>query len=239
MAELPQVIVALDRSSREEILSLADRLSGIVGMMKIGLQAYTANGPSIISDLHDRDIDVFLDLKFHDIPNTVLHAVQEAVQLGISLLTVHTVGGGEMLKAAVEGARGSSTRILGVTVLTSHDEASLAEMGFGEDLHQTVLRLASLGVRGGIDGVVASPHEIRSLREHLGSDVLIVTPGIRSAGDASGDQRRTMSASEALEAGADYLVIGRPITQAADPVEAARKIMSGIRSGSSFDAETS
>ncbi|MBW3671533.1 MAG: orotidine-5'-phosphate decarboxylase, partial [Acidobacteria bacterium] len=163
----------------------------------------------------------------------------EAVRLGVSLLTVHTVGGGEMLKAAVEGARGSSTRILGVTVLTSHDGASLAETGFGDDLHQTVLRLGSLGIRSGIDGVVASPHEIHSLREHLGSDVLIVTPGIRSAGEASGDQRRTMSASEALDAGADYLVVGRPITKATDPVEAARNIMTGTTSGSGLDVETS
>ncbi len=225
MPEHSRIIVALDRSSRDEILSLADRLTGIVGMMKVGLQAFTANGPSIVAELQERQIDVFLDLKFHDIPNTVLHAVQEAVKLSVSLLTVHTSGGSAMLRAAVEGARGSSTRILGVTVLTSHDEESLAETGMSGTLHETVLRLATLGVRSGIDGVVASPHEIRTIREHLGNDVLIVTPGIRAAGDATGDQKRTMSASEALRAGADYLVIGRPITQAPDPAEAARRIL--------------
>ena len=232
MPEHPQIIVALDRSSRDDILSMADRLSGIVGMMKVGLQAFTANGPSIVEELQERQIDVFLDLKFHDIPNTVLHAVQEAVKLGVSLLTVHTSGGTAMLRAAVEGARGSSTRILGVSVLTSHDETSLAETGVTGTVHDTVLRLATLGARSGIDGVVASPHEIRSIREHLGDQVLIVTPGIRAAGDATGDQKRTMSAPEALRAGADYLVIGRPITQAGDPAEAAKRIVGESREGS-------
>lgn len=225
MAEHPRIIVALDRSSKDDILSLADRLSGIVGMMKVGLQAFTANGPSIVSELRDRQIDVFLDLKFHDIPNTVLHAVQEAVELGVSLLTVHTSGGGAMLRAAVEGARGSSTRILGVTVLTSHDETSLSEIGIGSDVPETVLKLATLGSRNGIDGVVASPREVRFLRDHLGENLIIVTPGIRAVGEASGDQKRTMSAAEALKAGADYLVIGRPITEASDPADAARSVL--------------
>lgn len=202
-------------------------------MMKLGLQAFTANGPSIVAELRDRDIEVFLDLKFHDIPNTVLHAVQEAVRLDVSMLTVHTSGGAAMLKAAVEGARGSSTRILGVTVLTSHDESSLGDTGVSGTMQETVLRLATLGVRSGIDGVVASPHEIRAIREHLGRDVLIVTPGIRAVDDAAGDQKRTMSAPEALRAGADYLVIGRPITQAADPAEAARRILDARRENGS------
>lgn len=194
-------------------------------MMKLGLQAFTANGPPIVSELRERDIEVFLDLKFHDIPNTVLHAVQESVRLGVSLLTVHTSGGVDMLRAAVEGARGSSTRILGVTILTSHDESSLAETGLGPGIEEAVLRLARIGARAGIDGVVASPREIRVLREQQGTEFLIVTPGIRRPEEAIADQKRTMGAAEALAAGADYLVIGRPITAAADPAEAARMIL--------------
>ena len=221
-----RIIVALDRSSRDEILSLADRLTGVVGMMKLGLQAFVSNGPGIVEELRAREIDVFLDLKFHDIPNTVLHAVQESVRLGVSLLTVHTSGGPDMLRAAAEGARGSATRVLGVTILTSHDADSLAEVGIRDSVEESVLRLAGVAARSGIDGVVASPLEIRSIREQQGEGFLIVTPGIRSSTDAAGDQRRTMSAGEALDAGADYLVIGRPITGAADPAEAARLLIS-------------
>lgn len=219
-----QIIVALDRSSREEILSLADRLSGAVGMMKLGLQAFTANGPSIVGELQDRGIEVFLDLKFHDIPNTVLHAVQESVRLGVKLLTIHTLGGVQMMRAAVEGARDSETRLLGVTILTSHDQASLGEIGLDGSIGDTVGRLAEMAQRSGVDGVVASPLEIASLRERHGDGFLIVTPGIRSSADAAGDQRRTMSAREALAAGASHLVVGRPITAAPDPREAVARL---------------
>ncbi|MDX1582844.1 MAG: orotidine-5'-phosphate decarboxylase, partial [Thermoanaerobaculia bacterium] len=212
-----------------EILSFADRLGGMIGMMKLGLQAFIANGPRIVRDLRDREIDVFLDLKLHDIPNTVFRAVQESVQLDVSLLTIHAAGGVEMMQAAVEGAKGSGTRILGVTVLTSHDEASLKETGMVEDVETAILGLSALAARSGVDGVVASPREIGAIRSQHEEGFLIVTPGIRTSNDAKGDQRRTTSASTALREGADYLVIGRPITDAPDPVEAVMRILEESR----------
>jgi orotidine-5'-phosphate decarboxylase len=225
MEDSRRIIVALDRSSRDEILRLADDLSDSVGMMKVGLQAFTALGPSLVEELLARKLAVFLDLKYHDIPNTVAHAVKEAVRLGVSFLTVHTSGGAEMMRAAVEAAGQSPTSILGVTVLTSQDDATLAETGVAGSVEASVLRLCELAVRSGVGGVVASPREIVPIRESHGTALTIVTPGIRGPGDAAGDQRRTMTAREAFAAGASYLVVGRPITAAQNPREAVLRLL--------------
>jgi orotidine-5'-phosphate decarboxylase len=225
MEDSRRIIVALDRSSRDEILRLADDLSDTVGMMKVGLQAFTAVGPKLVEELLARKLAVFLDLKYHDIPNTVAHAVKEAVRLGVSFLTVHTSGGAEMMRAAVEAAEDSATSILGVTILTSQDDATLAETGVAGSIEEAVLRLCDLAVRSGVGGVVASPREIVSIRESHGTELTIVTPGIRGPGDAVGDQRRTMTAREAFAAGANYLVVGRPITAAKHPREAVIRLL--------------
>lgn len=219
-----RLVVALDRSSREEILSLADALHGAVGMLKIGLQAYVANGPSIVRELVGRGEKVFLDLKFHDIPNTASHAVAEARRLGASIVNVHASGGTAMMRACRDALPRGEGLLLGVTVLTSLGDDDLAEIGFGQGSETSVLRLARLAQDAGLDGVVASPHEIRAIREACGHDFVILSPGIRGAKDAAGDQKRTMSASQAVDAGASYVVVGRPITEARDPRVAAEAI---------------
>ncbi len=219
-----RLVVALDRSSREEILSLADALHGAAGMLKIGLQAYVANGPSIVRELVGRGEKVFLDLKFHDIPNTASHAVAEARRLGASIVNVHASGGTAMMRACRDALPRGEGLLLGVTVLTSLGDDDLAEIGFGQGSETSVLRLARLAQDAGLDGVVASPHEIRAIREACGHDFVILTPGIRGVADAAGDQKRTMSASQAVDAGASYVVVGRPITEARDPRVAAEAI---------------
>ena len=207
-----KIIVALDVPSVNEGLALINALSGAVGFFKIGLQSYTANGPALIGPAGK----VFLDLKLHDIPNTVGKAVEAAGRLGVKMLTLHLSGGGEMLRAAVR-ARKNDMLLLGVTVLTSSTDETLREIGVAEKTSEQVLRLARLGVENGIDGLVASPHEVRLLREQFGAEIKIVTPGIRPAGADPGDQKRFATPRQAIEAGADYLVIGRPITAAANP----------------------
>lgn len=222
-----RLVVALDRSSRPDILSLAAAVRGAAGMVKIGLQAYVANGPSIVRALVERGDKVFLDLKFHDIPNTASHAVAEARQLGASIVNVHASGGAVMLRACRAAMPRGEGLLLGVTVLTSLGDADLAEVGFAHGSETSVLRLARLAQDAGLDGVVASPREIRAIREACGPDFVILTPGIRGASDATGDQKRTMSATEAIEAGASYVVVGRPITEATDPRAAAVAIWDG------------
>src|SRR5438477_2095720 len=199
-----KIIVALDVPSTKEGLSLITALSGAVGFFKIGLQSYTANGSALIGPAGK----VFLDLKLHDIPNTVAKAVEAANTLGVKMLTLHLSGGGEMIRAAVR-ARKSDLLLLGVTVLTSSMDETLREIGVAEKTSEHVLRLARLGVENGIDGLVASPHEARLLREEFGDRIKIVTPGIRPAGADAGDQKRFTTPLEAIEAVADYLVIGR------------------------------
>lgn len=216
-----RLVVALDRSTREEILTLADRLHGTAGMLKIGLQAYVANGPSIVRALVARGEKVFLDLKFHDIPNTASHAVAEARRLGASIVNVHASGGTAMMRACREALPRGEGLLLGVTVLTSLGDDDLAAVGYREGAEATVLRLARMAQDAGLDGVVASPKEIASIRAACGPDFVILTPGIRGAGEAAGDQKRTMSASEAVASGANYVVVGRPITDAPDPRGAA------------------
>jgi orotidine-5'-phosphate decarboxylase len=215
-----KIIVALDVPSAEEGRALICALSGAVGFFKIGLQSYTADGQALIRPAGN----VFLDLKLHDIPNTVAKAVEAAEALGVKMLTLHLSGGSEMIRAAVR-ARKNDMLLLGVTVLTSSTDETLREVGVAEKMSEQVLRLARLGVAEGIDGLVASPHEARVLREEFGDRIKIVTPGIRPAGSDPGDQKRFATPREAIESGADYLVIGRPITAAPDPRAAVGRIV--------------
>jgi orotidine-5'-phosphate decarboxylase len=221
-----KIIVALDVPSEEEARSLIELLAGEVGAFKIGLQRYTADGPDLVRAAASFG-PVFLDLKLHDIPNTVAKAVEAADRLGVQMLTLHLSGGSEMIRAAV-AARKSKMLLLGVTVLTSSNDATLEEIGVSSTTAGQVLRLARLGVANGIDGLVASPQETRMLRQEFGDRIKIVTPGIRPLGSKTGDQKRIASPREAVEAGADYLVIGRPITGAPDPKAAVRSIVAEL-----------
>jgi orotidine-5'-phosphate decarboxylase len=221
-----KIIVALDVPSQEKARTLLGLLAGEVGAFKIGLQRYTADGPELVR-VATMSGPVFLDLKLHDIPNTVANAVESADRLGVQMLTLHLSGGGEMIRAAV-AARKSKMLLLGVTVLTSSNDATLEETGVPSTISDQVLRLARLGVANGIDGLVASPQEARMLRQEFGGRIKIITPGIRPVGSEAGDQKRFASPRQAVEAGADYLVIGRPITGAPDPRAAVRTIVAEL-----------
>ncbi len=206
---------------------MARRLRGAVGMVKVGSQLFSAEGPRIVSRLHSLGFGIFLDLKFHDIPNTVARSIQSVRALpGIKLATLHTLGGLEMMKAAREAAgRGNrSVKLLGVTVLTSHDAGTLHQTGIAGPPAKAAVRLAKLAKQAGLDGVVASAHEIQAIRRACGPRFLIVVPGIRSQHDAANDQSRIATPAKAIQTGADYLVIGRPITRATDPKQAAVNI---------------
>ena len=220
-----RLIVALDVPKADAARALVDRLAGRVGLFKVGSQLFTAAGPDIVREIVTRGEKVFLDLKFHDIPNTVAGAVASAARLGVSLVDVHGLGGGAMVEAAVGALPAMGTRLLAITVLTSHDEDTLDEIGVNGTMLDSVRRLALLAKEAGADGVVASPHEVALIREACGSDFLIGTPGIRPAGAARGDQSRAATPGAALAAGADYLVVGRPITEAPDPAAAADAIV--------------
>jgi orotidine-5'-phosphate decarboxylase len=218
-----KIIIALDVATSKEALRLGSLLAADVGLFKIGLQIYTAEGPALIRSICGLGAKVFLDLKLHDIPNTVAKAVESAGKLGVRMLTIHLSGGSEMIRTAVS-ARSNGLLLLGVTVLTSSTDDTLAETGTAGTTRDHVLRLARLGVANGIDGLVASPHEARMLRAEFGNKIKIVTPGIRPAGADPGDQKRFATPREAIDAGADYLVIGRPITGASDPKAAAQSV---------------
>jgi orotidine-5'-phosphate decarboxylase len=218
-----KIIVALDVATAKEALKLVTLLADDVGFFKVGLQSYTANGPVLVRSISSLGPKVFLDLKLHDIPNTVARAVEAAGALEVKMLTLHLSGGSEMIRAAV-AARRNDLLLLGVTALTSATDETLAETGISEKTGEHVLRLARLGVRNGIEGLVASPHEAKILRREFGDKIKIVTPGIRPAGSSPGDQKRFATPREAIEAGADYLVIGRPIIAAADPKAAVQRI---------------
>jgi orotidine-5'-phosphate decarboxylase len=209
-------IVALDVPTKAEALALVRQLSPHPGLFKIGLQLYTAAGPEMVRAVRDLGGRVFLDLKLHDIPNTVGCAIESAGSLGVEMFTLHLSGGRAMIEAAVRAAA-PEMLLLGVTVLTSANEETLREVGVNSSLPEQVLRLAQLGVESGISGLVASAHELLPLRSAHGSKITIVTPGIRPAGSPAGDQKRTMTAAEAIRMGADFLVVGRPITAATDP----------------------
>lgn len=228
-----KILVALDVESRAEALRLADTLRGAVGGFKIGSRLFTAEGPSMVRALTERGDRVFLDLKFHDIPNTVATAVAAAAALGVWMVNVHAAGGAPMMRAARDAAHEAATKrnapaplVIAVTVLTSMNQAALTETGVVIELMDQVLRLAELTKEAGLDGVVASPRETAAIRKRSGPGFAIVTPGIRggSADAAKGDQERTMTPAEAVSAGASYLVIGRPIIAAPDPLAAAQAI---------------
>ncbi len=219
-----KIIVALDVPTRREALELVEKVRDPISFFKIGLQLYTAEGPEIVRAVAATGVRVWLDLKLYDIPNTVARAVESANRLGVQMLTIHLSGGSEMIRAAT-GARAKNVVLLGVTVLTSAIDETLREIGIRDKVADQVLRLTKLGVENGIDGVVASPHEIKTLRRESGDKIKIVVPAIRPSWSEPGDQRRMMTPREALEAGADYLVIGRPITAHRNPREAVAKIL--------------
>ncbi len=227
-----RILVALDVDSSAKALALADALRGTVAGYKIGKQLFTAEGPEVVRALTARGDRVFLDLKFHDIPNTVAGAVRSAMATGAWMVNVHASGGSAMMRAAAQAAHDTAAKtgaarplVIGVTVLTSMDEAALAEVGTTRPVIEQVVHLARLAKAAGLDGVVASPQEIAAIRRACGPDFHIVTPGIRPAGQAgTDDQARTLTPKEAVAAGATYLVIGRPITAAADPRAAAEAI---------------
>jgi orotidine-5'-phosphate decarboxylase len=219
-----KIIVALDVATKERALKLVDQLRGEISFFKIGLQLYTAEGPDIVRAVLSTGAKVWLDLKLYDIPNTVARAVESASTLGVQMLTIHLSGGSEMIRAAT-AKRANNMLLLGVTVLTSATEQTLREIGITDKVEDQVLRLATMGVKSGIDGVVASPHEIKRLRREFGDRIKIAVQGIRPNWAEPGDQKRFMTPREAIEAGADYIGIGRPITGDARPRETVARIL--------------
>lgn len=242
-----KLIVALDVETAPRALDLFEALCETVGMFKIGSQLFTAAGPEILRKIVARGGRIFLDLKFHDIPNTVAAAGIEATRLGVSIFNVHASGGAEMMNRTAEAVAETATReglakpkVIAVTLLTSLDQKSLEQIGFDNEPRSLVARLARMAEDCGLDGVVASPQEIEIIRQTISNpNFLIVTPGIRSGNNPSDDQRRTLSAAEAIRAGADYLVVGRPILNAANPVEQARKFVEEIAAARRASAQLS
>jgi orotidine-5'-phosphate decarboxylase len=237
MTDKNPIIVALDVSSAEKALALAEILAPAVGAIKIGSELFTAAGPEMVREIRRTGASVFLDLKFHDIPHTVAKAVTVATRLRVQMLTVHTSGGAEMMKAAEQAAQETAHHlgiepplVLGVTVLTSLNGQALSEVGLNPDVSLQVETLAKLAVASVLRGLVCSPLELPLLRKVLPAEVQLVTPGIRGPGDAAGDQKRTLTAKEAVTAGASWLVIGRPIYAAQDPFNAAKNILGSLQS---------
>ena len=229
------IICAIDTTDMAKATALAGALKPHVGAIKLGLEFFMAHGTQGVAQVAALGAPIFLDLKFHDIPNTVAGALRGVAGLECFLLTVHAAGGYDMMKAAAQQARENAAhsgksrpKIVGVTVLTSMDAQDLSDIGVANALEAQVLRLAALAQKAGLDGVVCSPHEIHAIRKACGKDFTLVVPGIRPEGSAQGDQKRTMTPKEAMAAGADYLVIGRPITGAADPAAAAADIFASL-----------
>ena len=219
-----KIIVALDVATREKALGLVEQLRSDISFFKIGFQLFTAEGPEVVRAVLSTGARVWLDLKLHDIPNTVARAVESASKLGVQMLTIHLSGGSEMIRAAT-GASSAEMLLLGVTVLTSSSEQMLREIGIASTIENQVLRLAGLGVQAGIHGLVASPREIKMLRREFGDKIKIAVQGIRPSWADPGDQKRFMTPRDAIEAGADYIGIGRPITAHRQPAEALAKIL--------------
>ena len=229
------IIAALDVPSAEQALKLAAQIAPAVGAFKIGKELFVAAGPDIVKRIRATGASVFLDLKFQDIPNTVAKAVASAVRLDVQMLTIHTSGGGEMMRAAEKSAQDTAKSlglpaplVLGVTVLTSMDGNALTEIGCESNLGHQVERLAMLAVKSGLRGLVCSPLEIADLRQILPLEMQLVTPGIRTGAEKADDQKRTLTPREAVQAGANWLVIGRPIYAAENPRAAAEKILSSL-----------
>src|SRR5438132_14299789 len=222
-----KIIVALDVPTKEKALGLVKQLRDQISFFKIGLQLYTAEGPEIVRTVLATGAKVWLDIKLHDIPNTVGREVDSASHLGVHMLTIHLSGGSEMIRAAI-AARANNMLLLGVTVLTSATEQTLREVGISGTVEDQVLRLAKLGVEAEIDGIVASPREIKKLRTEFGNKIKIAVQGIRPSWAEPGDQKRFMTPRQAAEAGADYLGIGRPITTHPRPREALAKILAEV-----------
>jgi orotidine-5'-phosphate decarboxylase len=235
-----RLIIALDVDNPDLALELFDALRDVAGMFKVGSQLFTAAGPAIVKQIVAKGGRVFLDLKFHDIPNTVAAAAVQATRLGVSIFNMHASGGAEMMKRAYEAVQETAARenltppkVIAVTLLTSLDEKYLLDLGVKKEPKTFVAELAALAAECGLDGVVASPQEIKIIREKVSQpNFLIVTPGVRFTRDQTDDQKRTMTAADAVRDGADYLVVGRPILNAEDPAKAAEAIADEIESGS-------
>ena len=223
-----KIIIALDVPDTDGALRFLDSLDAPPSLCKIGLELFTAQGPSVVKAIQARGSRVFLDLKFHDIPNTVAHAVKSAAGLGVAMTTLHASGGPVMLEAAAKAAQGAELLLLAVTVLTSMDSVQLSATGISVEPKDQVLRLATLASSTGIGGIVCSPLEVTAIRGSLGNNLRIVTPGVRPTWAAAGDQKRVMTPSEAVAAGSDWLVIGRPITAAENPKEAYAKVVAEL-----------
>ena len=233
MTDNKRILVALDYPNADQALAMARQLDPKVCRVKVGKELFTRCGPSIVESLHALGFDLFLDLKFHDIPNTVAKACAAAAELGVWMVNVHASGGRRMMEAAreaVEVHSGSAqrTKLIAVTVLTSMERSDLVEIGLDLDPIDQVKRLAALTQKSGLDGVVCSAQEANALRQQAGSDFELITPGIRPANSDQGDQRRIMTPSQAISAGSTYLVVGRPITGAADPAAAAAAIQAEV-----------
>jgi orotidine-5'-phosphate decarboxylase len=233
VAKKSPIIVALDFPNAAAALALVEHIEPAACRLKVGKELFTRAGPQLVEQLVERGFDVFLDLKFHDIPNTVASACRAAAGLGVWMLNVHALGGERMLLAAREGIGRAAHQplLIAVTILTSMNEQDLAGVGLSGTAADNVMRLAGLAQSCGLDGVVCSPRETALLRDRLGADFLLVTPGIRPAGVASDDQRRVMTPLEAVRNGSSYLVIGRPVTQADDPVGVLRALNSELSAG--------
>ncbi|MFA6143140.1 MAG: orotidine-5'-phosphate decarboxylase [Candidatus Omnitrophota bacterium] len=230
-----RLIVALDLDNEEKAVAMAERLKNEIRFFKIGLELFSSCGPSIVKRIGETDCELFLDLKFHDIPNTVAKAARAVTRLGVYMFNVHALGGYEMMKAASEAAADEAKKsdidrpkILAVTVLTSMDQKALKNVGVNANIKNQVLKLAKLAKSAGLDGVVASAKEAKAIRQALGEDFLVVTPGVRPAVSEVHDQKRIATPRKAIKDGASFIVVGRPITEARDPVEAARNILREI-----------
>jgi orotidine-5'-phosphate decarboxylase len=235
MTDRNPIFCAIDTTDVAAAAALTSGLAGSVGGLKIGLEFFTANGPEGYRALAGQGLPMFLDLKFHDIPNTVARAVTSISALGPAITTIHALGGGDMMRAAVDAAREAEAatgrprpKVVAVTVLTSMDGDDLAAIGVDVPVRDQVRRLAALAQAAGLDGVVCAPHEIELVRAECGPDFMLVVPGIRPEGVATGDQKRVMTPAQAVALGADVIVIGRPITQAPDPAAAARAIAGSL-----------
>lgn len=242
-----KLIIALDVDTKSKALELANALRDIAGMFKIGSQLFTASGPDIVREIVAKGTGVFLDLKFHDIPATVAAAGIEAMRLGVSIFNIHASGGGEMMRRTADAVSECATReglrrpsVIGVTLLTSSAVTELSQIGISVSPEHQAERLARLAADSGMDGVVASPQDITMIRDSVSKpNFLIVTPGVRPAGSNQHDQKRTMTPAEAIAAGADYIVVGRPILAASDPVEAAANILREISQEARTSAQSS